>query len=245
MNFQEKLKEIRELAGLDENVKSILKQMTGKELVSYEGIDALVAALMGFYNAELKKKAPSSHTHGWGDVTGKPGSFPPSSHTHDDRYYTESEINEKFKNFCPFPVNSLYLSLGSENPSSLWLGTTWQKQENRFLLGAGSSYGLGSTGGNSSISLSASNMPSHRHKVDSTSASIAAHTHQYYIGGGSHGGSGNTEGYVGGSAYRGTTLAAGGGTTGSFAPYTDYQGNGSAFSIMPPYIAVNIWKRTS
>lgn len=215
MNFQEKLKQIRELAGLDENVKSILKQMTGKELVSYEGIDALVAALMEFYNGELKKKV------------------------------SITEFDEKFKNFCPFPVNSLYISLGNENPSTLWLGTTWQKQENRFLLGAGSSYNLGATGGSSSISLSASNMPSHRHKVDSTSASIAAHTHQYYIGGGSHGGSGNTEGYVGGSAYRGTTLAAGGGTTGSFAPYTDYQGNGSAFSIMPPYIAVNIWKRTS
>ena len=215
MNFQEKLKEIRELAGLDENVKSILKQMTGKELVSYEGIDALVAALMTFYNGELKKKV------------------------------SVTEFDEKFKNFCPFPVNSLYISLGNENPSTLWLGTTWQKQENRFLFGAGSSYNLGATGGSSSISLSASNMPSHRHKVDSTSASIAAHTHQYYIGGGSHGGSGNTEGYVGGSAYRGTTLAAGGGTTGSFAPYTDYQGNGSAFSIMPPYIAVNIWKRTS
>ena len=63
MNFQEKLKEIRELAGLDENVKSILKQMTGKELVSYEGIDALVAALMTFYNGELKKKATTNHTH--------------------------------------------------------------------------------------------------------------------------------------------------------------------------------------
>lgn len=63
MNFQEKLKEIRELAGLDENVKSILKQMTGKELVSYEGIDALVAALMEFYNGELKKKATTNHTH--------------------------------------------------------------------------------------------------------------------------------------------------------------------------------------
>lgn len=245
MNFQAKLKQIRELAGLDENVKSLLEKMTGKELVSYEGIDALVAALMGFYNAELKKKAPSSHTHGWGDVTGKPGSFPPSSHTHDDRYYTESEINEKFKNFCPFPVNSLYLSLGNENPNTLWLGTTWQKQENRFLLGAGSSYNLGATGGNANISLSINNMPRHRHKVDSASASIAAHTHKYYIGGGSHGGSGNTEGYVGGSKYQGTTLSSGGGTTGSFAPYTDYQGNGSAFSIMPPYLAVNIWKRLS
>ena len=154
-------------------------------------------------------------------------------------------INEKFKNFCPFPVNSLYLSLGNENPNTLWLGTTWQKQENRFLLGAGSSYNLGATGGNANISLSINNMPRHRHKVDSASASIAAHTHKYYIGGGSHGGSGNTEGYVGGSKYQGTTLSSGGGTTGSFAPYTDYQGNGSAFSIMPPYLAVNIWKRLS
>ena len=74
MNFQEKLKQIRELAGLDENVKSILKQMTGKELVSYEGIDALVAALMEFYNGELKKKV------------------------------SITEFDEKFKNFCPFPV---------------------------------------------------------------------------------------------------------------------------------------------
>ncbi len=29
----------------------------------------------------------------WSKVTGKPGSYPPSAHTHDDRYYTEAEIN--------------------------------------------------------------------------------------------------------------------------------------------------------
>lgn len=56
-------------------------------------------------------KANSSHTHtwsqvtgvpstatrwpSWGEVTGKPSSFTPSSHTHDNRYYTESEINSK------------------------------------------------------------------------------------------------------------------------------------------------------
>ena len=28
----------------------------------------------------------------WAKVTGKPSTFPPSSHTHDDRYYTESEV---------------------------------------------------------------------------------------------------------------------------------------------------------
>ena len=31
----------------------------------------------------------------WNGVTGKPSTFTPSSHTHDDRYYTESEINSK------------------------------------------------------------------------------------------------------------------------------------------------------
>lgn len=31
----------------------------------------------------------------WSGVTGKPSTFTPSSHTHDDRYYTETEINDK------------------------------------------------------------------------------------------------------------------------------------------------------
>lgn len=29
----------------------------------------------------------------WGAVTGKPSAFPPSPHDHDDRYYTETEVN--------------------------------------------------------------------------------------------------------------------------------------------------------
>jgi len=29
----------------------------------------------------------------WSDVTGKPSTYAPSSHTHDERYYTESEVN--------------------------------------------------------------------------------------------------------------------------------------------------------
>ena len=31
----------------------------------------------------------------WDGVTGKPGTFAPSAHTHDDRYYTETEMNTK------------------------------------------------------------------------------------------------------------------------------------------------------
>ena len=38
---------------------------------------------------------PSSHSHSWSSITGKPSTFAPSSHHHDDRYYTESEMNTK------------------------------------------------------------------------------------------------------------------------------------------------------
>lgn len=43
--------------------------------------------------------APSTATRwpSWGEVTGKPSSFTPSSHTHDDRYYTQSQINSQLK----------------------------------------------------------------------------------------------------------------------------------------------------
>lgn len=36
---------------------------------------------------------PSSHSHSWSEVTGKPSTFAPSTHTHDDRYYTKSQVD--------------------------------------------------------------------------------------------------------------------------------------------------------
>ncbi len=34
----------------------------------------------------------------WGEITGKPSSYPASSHNHDDRYYTESEMDAQIQN---------------------------------------------------------------------------------------------------------------------------------------------------
>ena len=39
--------------------------------------------------------AGSASSVPWSGVTGKPSTYAPSTHTHDDRYYTESEINTK------------------------------------------------------------------------------------------------------------------------------------------------------
>lgn len=35
----------------------------------------------------------SSWVPGWGDITGKPATFNPAAHSHDDMYYTEAEVN--------------------------------------------------------------------------------------------------------------------------------------------------------
>lgn len=294
MSLKEKINLVKEQLGISEVDTQALEKALGKKLVDYESVEALVAALMGYYNEELKKKANTSHTH----------DYAPSSHKHKKAdisdfptsmknpnaleinmngqnpvsydgaaaksinitasgigAYTKTETDEKFKNFCPFPVNSLYLSLGSENPSSLWLGTTWQKQEGRFLLGSSSSYGLGTTGGASTVKLAVTNLPSHTH-----SATTAAHTHTQSAHSHTEGVSGR--GYTrNGSmpnydipeglshAWREkafstvsiSTSKAGGETTGSASPVTSIgsTGSGTAFSIMPPYLTVNIWKRLS
>lgn len=170
-------------------------------------------------------------------------------------YYTKTETDEKFKNFCPFPVNSLYLSLGSENPSTLWLGTTWQKQEGRFLLGSSGSYALGSTGGASTVKLAVANLPSHTHSASQSAHthSQSTHTHSTTFGNWSKDAS-NPEAissvvYASQSGKRlnVNTSSAGGGTTGSATPSISVgsTGSGTAFSIMPPYLVINIWKRLS
>lgn len=48
-------------------------------------------------NELTENKANKDHSHAWSAITGKPSSFTPASHTHDDRYFTESEINNKLK----------------------------------------------------------------------------------------------------------------------------------------------------
>lgn len=43
-------------------------------------------------NDDLSGKADISHTHAWNNITSKPTTFPPSTHTHDGTYYTKTEV---------------------------------------------------------------------------------------------------------------------------------------------------------
>lgn len=61
-------------------------------------VDALghVTKAVGVTKADITGLGiPGQDTHDWASITGKPTSYPPSGHTHDDRYYTESEMDAK------------------------------------------------------------------------------------------------------------------------------------------------------
>lgn len=74
-----------------------------------------------------------------------------------------------------YPVGSIYCSYGSTSPATLFGFGSWTKIEGRFLLGANSTYGLGSTGGAATVTLTVNQIPAHNHSA--STASAGSHTH--------------------------------------------------------------------
>lgn len=118
-----------------------------------------------------------------------------------------------------YPVGSIYMSVNNTNPSNLF-GGTWTQLKDRFLLGAGSTYTNGSTGGSATQKLSAANLPSH--------------THPQYVA--TNGGSTSANLDYNGWVSNGKAVAQG-------IP-TGATGQGTRFDIMPPYLVVYMWQRT-
>ena len=65
----------------------------------------------------------------WNNITGKPSTYTPSSHTHDDRYYTESEINTKLNNKA-----NVFKYDFSGHDVYICLGTATLRQEGDYLI---------------------------------------------------------------------------------------------------------------
>lgn len=57
--------------------------------------DAATAINTGNISEQSVKHATSADSVEWTGVKNKPTTYPPSTHNHDDRYYTETEINDK------------------------------------------------------------------------------------------------------------------------------------------------------
>lgn len=58
----------------------------------------ITSATIGSQSVNYANSAGSATSAGsvaWGNVSGKPSTFTPASHTHDDKYYTKTEVNTK------------------------------------------------------------------------------------------------------------------------------------------------------
>jgi len=133
----------------------------------------------------------------------------------------EEVISEMFVNIM-HPIGSIYQSVDSTNPGELFPGTTWESLGGKFLIGADETYTAGSTGGSATHTLTYNEMPSHNHGYN------------HYNDAGS-------DGWIAKGMIGSTT----GGNGMRVDGYTANAGGGAAFSIMPPYQAVYMWKRTA
>lgn len=148
-----------------------------------------------------------------------------------------------------YPVGSIYMSANSTNPETLF-GGTWSQLQNRFLLGAGSIYTAGNTGGEASVTLTASQMPSHTHTFTGSSATTSSdsHTHTVPNTRGDNSGSGNKcESWASASASgRTVTTSSDSHSHTVTAKGTNSStGGGGSHNNMPPYLVVYMWKRTA
>ncbi len=117
-----------------------------------------------------------------------------------------------------YPVGSIYLSTVDSSPG-LFIGGSWERLKDTFLLGAGDTYTAGDTGGEATHTLTVNEMPSHSH-FNYTKYSTA-------VGNFSPLPSWTVEAGVQDNTRYGTALA----------------GGGQPHNNMPPYLVVYMWKR--
>lgn len=148
-----------------------------------------------------------------------------------------------------YPVGSIYMSVNSTSPATLF-GGTWSQLQNRFLLGAGSSYTAGNTGGAATVTLTTAQMPAHTHTFTGSSATTSSdsHTHTVPNTKGDNSGSGNKcESWSSASASgRTVTTSSDSHTHTVTAKGTNANtGGDGSHNNMPPYLVVYMWKRTA
>lgn len=116
-----------------------------------------------------------------------------------------------------WPIGSIYMSVNSTSPANLF-GGTWERISETFLFAASSSYPAGSTGGEFTHTISKSELPSYT----LADAVLANGTNSAKV----------------------TTSNSGWGIPNWKYGEITTGGDGSSFSLLPPYLSVWMWKRT-
>ena len=156
-----------------------------------------------------------------------------------DNYYTKTQIVDLI-----YPIGSVFITVNNVNPSTYLPNTNWELIEDRFLLGAGSTYTAGATGGEATHTLTIDEMPAHYHGLSSTNAGSYNDDYQWVKPYGNNTGGGsvstkvvaelsvsgmNAQRYVENYGYNNQPMSSKGGSQ----PHNN----------MPPYLVVYMWKR--
>lgn len=121
-----------------------------------------------------------------------------------------------------YPLGSIYINYSDNtNPATLLGFGTWTSLQDRFLIGAGGTYAAGTTGGATTHTLTAGEIPPLTYTISLF---------------GSNGGV--TGLYIANSNGTNSTNAT---ATGAVAT----NAGGGAHSILNPYVAVYMWRRTA
>ena len=121
-----------------------------------------------------------------------------------------------------YSIGSIYMTVSDTYPFETIKGGVCENIDNRFLLASSNIHMNGETGGEENHTLSINEMPKHSHKMKYDSIGWTAIRQ-------SSGTNGILENNA--SSYDGQYS-------------TEEVGNGNAHNNMPPYLAVNMWKRT-
>lgn len=129
------------------------------------------------------------------------------------------------------PVGSVYISLESTSPAQLF-GGTWEQIKDQFLLASGELYDAGSTGGEAGHTLTRDELPSKRLRVSIRYAQSNLGTMTM-----------PEDGFIisSGHSYRVKNATWVGYET--WFGHTEALGSGKEHNNMPPYLAVNMWRR--
>lgn len=153
-------------------------------------------------------------------------------------YGDSFKINDKNIFDMIYPVGSIYISINNVNPSVMF-GGTWEQIKDVFLLGAGSTYSAGSTGGEANHALTQSEIPSY---PIGNLPEIVPGNH----GNLANGGIVATNLVETSPTNPGLKSNGNGITSGTQYSYMIYSNGGvKPHNNIPPYLAVYIWKRVN
>lgn len=148
------------------------------------------------------------------------------------------EINGKTIFDMIYPVGAIYISASEVNPSILF-GGTWEQIKDRFLIGTGSSYQAGSTGGAFEHTLTQSEIPNY--EIGNLPEIVPGNHANWNNAGIKASNLGNASPSKPGIQSNGNATTSQ--TQYGYRIFTN--GGGRPFSTVPPYLAVYIWRRVS